>query len=394
MDPAGAFLEAIVETPDDLGPRLVFADWLEDHGDSDRAEFIRLQIARSQLHPADVRVRPMLRREAELLQQHERSWLGPLARLAQRCRFHRGFVEEVVIGLSQFLLEGEELLRLAPVRHLHLRQGNDLPTLLQNNAATAHRLAQLLRPIRVLNLNYSYLSEAAGLALLNLPELPQLEGLHLTRNALSVPGVGILAQSPALTSLRLLEFNPSSPSREILEVLFQSPHLHNLQELSLNGVSQGDRVAALLAGSPLLPRLRCLSLCHSGLTADGLASLIHHPRANHLESLELSFNPLTSIGVRELARGRYLNNLAWVNLSRCNVGNDGVALLAKSDLFSQLIGVDLSLNRVSDEGALALIHAPKEASLGTLDLIYNPLGAGAREALRQRFGPEVCLFQR
>lgn len=38
-----AFLAAITETPDDDTPRLVYADWLEEHGQSDRAEFIRVQ---------------------------------------------------------------------------------------------------------------------------------------------------------------------------------------------------------------------------------------------------------------------------------------------------------------------------------------------------------------
>src|SRR5688572_7761584 len=38
------FLRAICEVPDDDAPRLVFADWLDEHGDPDRAEFIRLHI--------------------------------------------------------------------------------------------------------------------------------------------------------------------------------------------------------------------------------------------------------------------------------------------------------------------------------------------------------------
>ena len=35
------FLAAIRENPDDDAVRLIFADWLEDQGDTDRAEFIR-----------------------------------------------------------------------------------------------------------------------------------------------------------------------------------------------------------------------------------------------------------------------------------------------------------------------------------------------------------------
>jgi uncharacterized protein (TIGR02996 family) len=38
------FLRAICEAPDDDAPRLVFADWLDETGDPDRAEFIRLHV--------------------------------------------------------------------------------------------------------------------------------------------------------------------------------------------------------------------------------------------------------------------------------------------------------------------------------------------------------------
>jgi uncharacterized protein (TIGR02996 family) len=38
-----AFLADIVEHPDDDTPRLVYADWLEDHGEEAQAEFIRVR---------------------------------------------------------------------------------------------------------------------------------------------------------------------------------------------------------------------------------------------------------------------------------------------------------------------------------------------------------------
>jgi uncharacterized protein (TIGR02996 family) len=38
-----AFLRSIIENWEDDTPRLVYADWLEEHGNADRAEFIRVQ---------------------------------------------------------------------------------------------------------------------------------------------------------------------------------------------------------------------------------------------------------------------------------------------------------------------------------------------------------------
>src|ERR1700738_3753443 len=46
-----AFLADILTRPADDAPRLVYADWLDDHGDPDRAEFIRVQIELARLAP-------------------------------------------------------------------------------------------------------------------------------------------------------------------------------------------------------------------------------------------------------------------------------------------------------------------------------------------------------
>lgn len=42
---ADALLDAIFDAPDDDTPRLVYADWLQEHGQENYAEFIRLQCA-------------------------------------------------------------------------------------------------------------------------------------------------------------------------------------------------------------------------------------------------------------------------------------------------------------------------------------------------------------
>src|SRR5262249_13501753 len=69
------FLRAICASPDDDTVRLVYADWLEEHGDAVRAEFIRLQC---QLGSEDLFApnrRALLRREWRLLRQHGERWI-------------------------------------------------------------------------------------------------------------------------------------------------------------------------------------------------------------------------------------------------------------------------------------------------------------------------------
>src|SRR6516165_11312929 len=53
MSDADHFLWAILDNPDEDGPRLAFADWLAGHGESAHAELIRLQCALAARPEAD-----------------------------------------------------------------------------------------------------------------------------------------------------------------------------------------------------------------------------------------------------------------------------------------------------------------------------------------------------
>ena len=51
MSDHAAFLRAIIDDPDEDAHRLVYADWLDDNGDPDRAQFIRLQCTAAREKP-------------------------------------------------------------------------------------------------------------------------------------------------------------------------------------------------------------------------------------------------------------------------------------------------------------------------------------------------------
>ncbi|HEX7699990.1 MAG TPA: TIGR02996 domain-containing protein, partial [Kofleriaceae bacterium] len=87
------FLARVREDPDDDNPRLVFADWLTEHGD-ERGELIALQFARHDNSRLSV---DGLKREHALERKHGVAWLGSLAHELRRGRmmFDRGLVSEV-----------------------------------------------------------------------------------------------------------------------------------------------------------------------------------------------------------------------------------------------------------------------------------------------------------
>src|SRR5438270_5082202 len=86
MTDESALLAAIRAVPEDDDPRLVYADWLDEHAQPKRAEFIRVQC-----ELARRKSRPPRRREAKLLASHHKAIAGPLASRHLRFQFRRGF---------------------------------------------------------------------------------------------------------------------------------------------------------------------------------------------------------------------------------------------------------------------------------------------------------------
>src|SRR4051812_3913176 len=100
-----AFLDAIIAEPDEDAHRLVFADWLEEHGQSDRAEFIRTQCALARMPESDPRRTDLEVRERQLLAAHAAEWAAPWTHSGgnresveegpRTATFHRGFLESM-----------------------------------------------------------------------------------------------------------------------------------------------------------------------------------------------------------------------------------------------------------------------------------------------------------
>src|SRR4029078_12795197 len=91
------FLRACKSHPDDDVPRLILADWLQDHGDP-RGEFVHLQVRRARLSPDGDEALQMQYRERQLLRKHPFDWLGPLVDWASSWEFERGMIKLTVRG--------------------------------------------------------------------------------------------------------------------------------------------------------------------------------------------------------------------------------------------------------------------------------------------------------
>jgi uncharacterized protein (TIGR02996 family) len=258
MTHADAFLQAILAAPDDDAPRLLFADWLEEYGDAERAEFIRIQIAlagrRIALAPAE-----LWSRQKELLIRRDEEWSAPARAAASSWSYERGFIEEVEAEAGPFLDGAKTLFRRTPVRRVRLHWERK-PLLA---ASYVPRLAgcPFLNRVNHLDLSGNVLGSDGLQALLVAAPLTGLSSLSLRECQIGDRGARALAQSPLLTQLTWLDLghNLIGPGgvralAQALEERRLNGEPSRLHELLLHGNAFGEAGRRAVLASPVLSR--------------------------------------------------------------------------------------------------------------------------------------------
>src|SRR5262245_47041785 len=235
-----AFFDRIRDEPADAGPRLIYADWLEENGQPDRAEFIRLQVALDRLADDDPR-RPALRERERLLRDaNETRWAADLAPLVSGCEFRRGVIDSISVDPSQFLSAGVAIFNLAPVRKVRFHEVRDrLVNLVQS---------PLLRNIRELDLTGNEsLGDSGPILLGRSKHLVRLDSLSLSVTELGDKGLQALANSPVFADLHSLDISGNGQAGGSARLgvpgfraLANSPHLTQLERLDVSGNSLSD----------------------------------------------------------------------------------------------------------------------------------------------------------
>jgi uncharacterized protein (TIGR02996 family) len=135
-------LKAVCAAPDDDTPRLVVADWLQEHDNGDRAAFIRVQVELARLEATGQGQTPA----AEALRKREYASLGPRSTLrplwamedapglvrwqgslggfsvdgADRVGYRRGFVEKVTSPAAEWRHHAAVIRDRQPLREVLL----------------------------------------------------------------------------------------------------------------------------------------------------------------------------------------------------------------------------------------------------------------------------------
>jgi uncharacterized protein (TIGR02996 family) len=204
----------VVRNPDADDPRLQYADAVATR-DPERAEFIRVQVARSREEAARgvMRASPSSR-EAELRAKNGSRWghfIAPYARAFrsdapfQGYEFERGFVARLRTEPDMIGDMCEELLDMAPIQHLDLtKNGPFIPAL----------TAPCLGRMRSLAFNVLGLGDDDAIALAERGHLDRCEYLDLGGNQIGRRGAAALLANPVIRRIPIviLRGNPGDPA--------------------------------------------------------------------------------------------------------------------------------------------------------------------------------------
>jgi uncharacterized protein (TIGR02996 family) len=264
-----ALLRAVLATPDDDAPRLVYADWLDEHGDPARAAFIRTQVELAR-RPADPdRVLQLRKAEVALLRANRAAWTAWVPGWAEARTFRRGFVEGIRADAADWIANADEVRLRTPLSAVQLDGREELAVPVLRGRS--------------------------------------LDGLRALTLSVPVPAGAWehLAGSASLGQLRELNLNSKGPADELVSALVNSTSLPALRTLRLTWCTLGDEHSARLVGHPWVGRLRTLDLRNNFITDEGGRALIDSPHLDRAQVLNLRGNPVADGRLADALRRRF-----------------------------------------------------------------------------------------
>jgi uncharacterized protein (TIGR02996 family) len=359
-----SFLHAIREAPEDDVPRLVLADWLEDNGEADRAEFIRAQVRLDGDLPAGER--PALKaREAALLAQNKERWLGPLAQKPWEPTFSRG------------------------TARLKVQTGRLL------NAKVQKQAQEWFTPALVTDLRAEGTTSRWN-DLIDLPLLEGLAGFVISKGKTTTADVQALARSPRLANLRRLGIHGerlaarNGMDKAGMTALIESPHLKRLTGVDFAGKSLDHEAMELLTKEAPW-KLTSLNLDGTALHDYTLGLLLEAPWLPGLTWLSVYAAIWIDEAVRWFVRDLAPTRLRFLCLGSNRVGDGSAEVIASSPHLAELRELWLNFPHFTERGARALAGSPYLAKLRLLYLYSMDDDTPEGKILRGRFGDVACF---
>lgn len=396
MSDEKALLDAIWEHPHDDSVRLAYADWLQENGQPERAEFIRVQCELAALEGWDGSVRKveLEKREQQLWTRHAKEWKSHLPpNLRKTAGFRRGFLKPQprTLTAAKFLALAADDVASAPLRDVRLSCNYRM---LSKVLACPH-----LSRIGALDLRYWLATAGDVRAFVSSPFVRNVTDLTLTGSRFGDRGLAELAAGAAgLPHLRDLTVESCDLTVSGLETLLASPLTGGLRSLNLVGNAIGSEGVLALADCSRLMGLERLTIVRcEGARSDNpraisgaaVAHLCASPNRTALKSLALDPVRFGPEEVRLMCETRPVFRLRALRLTpHFGVRDEGAEALAAWPGLVAVRELHLYGSQIGDRGAIALARSPYLNNVTELRLELNRFGTDAVLALIERFGAD------
>lgn len=224
-----ALSAAIVADPADDTLRLAYADWLQEHGDEEQAQFIRDSIKHAKMK-GDTPKRRKLGKELRILEMERGpDWMKAIGLAGNRPNFTRGIAENAhYVRPAAFFREVRTLFRLLPVTTLSFGVYKGRPLTCEDLVKLA-RTPELARVRRLELIEETGLTAADWRVLFQSPHLSGLTALRVADCGFGNAEAEVLASSPVLEGLTELDLEKNRIGLPGCRALAASPHLTNVE---------------------------------------------------------------------------------------------------------------------------------------------------------------------
>jgi uncharacterized protein (TIGR02996 family) len=358
---------AVIINPDDDTPRLIYADWLDENGQPDRATFIRLQIEAARAERFGLQARSLQGQAEQLLDTHLLPWTRHLnGQIVGLPQFQRGFIHHVAIdalaseSVLTTLLQAEPIQSVSIVRTAYDSDWISLLPIFELAPLRQIRQLQFVSRTGFLHDEYARLTSS-----------PHLRGVQ----KLSLRNIPI--HPPWLVEMMCGDAFPELSGLDLAEIT-------NLGLSVLNAVSQATH-----------RELRCLDISNVRFNSDQLQRVLASRCLYRIEELNLGYT-----GYRDDPGPLFHLDVGWVipwellivlDLAGQRLGDEGVRQITAQREAGALRWLGLAKNELSSE-TIRLFTQSKHLDLKYLDVRANGFTASAIAALQQRFPEAVIVY--
>ena len=376
MNEEEALLAAIRANPEDDTPRLVYADWLDEHGRAKRAAHIRASVERYRCENADTPA-AAVGTFLDAFGDFGAAWVDWSALDPELDRFNKAAARPLRVA-GRPTPKSENLPKLKGTKFERIERGFYSSVIVSNPDAFLKDADAIFRAAPVTDIQFNRLSAEQARSFVAAGHLARLRHLGFVSDV-EPEAIRVLGDHSDAVGVQSLLARCYDESVDRLNAVAAGTRWTGVTRLEIDGFDFDDeapRVAAALVRRPQFKHLRSIRAANSDL-GDSFCLAVATAGLTELRHLDLSGNEIEEPGAGAIASSKALPNLRYLDLDANDPGPEAAAALINTPKLPNLTA--LILEDAPDPKVLA--KPSRGPSLRALYLNFARLSTRAVGAL-------------